>query len=80
MATQQAVNAGSNYCRDCGGPIKPRDELAWCENITTSGSQQDPKDVCENLTKHTRRFCEHCGQAIAGPIRCQNCNLPPTNP
>ncbi len=49
MATQQAVNSGSQFCRDCGGPVQPQAGLSWCANTTTSGSQQDPKDVCQNL-------------------------------
>jgi hypothetical protein len=38
--------------------------------------------MCQNLTMHTRQFCEHCGRPISGPIRCPNpqCNLPPANP
>jgi hypothetical protein len=82
MATQQAVNAGSHFCRDCGGPVQPQAGMSWCANTTTTGTQQDPKDVCQNLTKHSRQYCEHCGRPISGPIRCPNpqCNQPPTNP
>jgi hypothetical protein len=37
MAAQQAVNAGSHFCRDCGGPVEPRSGLSWCANTTTVG-------------------------------------------
>lgn len=78
MATMQAVNAGSGFCRDCGGRITSRGGLAWCENTTTVGSQQEPKDRCQNLSKLTRRYCEHCGQAVQG-LR-YSCGHEPTHP
>jgi hypothetical protein len=80
MATQQAVNGGSQFCRDCGGPIQPQGGLSWCTNTTTNGIQQDPKDVCQNLTKRDRQFCEHCGNPVVGPVQCGSCHQPPTNP
>ena len=80
MATQNAVNAGSRFCRDCGGPVAVRDEFVWCENTTTQGTQKAGKDVCRNLTAQTRLFCEHCGACIKGPVACGVCDRPATRP
>jgi hypothetical protein len=68
------------FCRDCGGPTTRIDRTATCDNTTTRGQQQDPKDVCRNLTMHDRQFCEHCGQAVVGLQRCPRCQNPPTSP
>jgi hypothetical protein len=70
MATSAAVNAGSHFCRDCGGPITERGGLAWCENTTTQGQQQIPQDRCDNLGRQRRRFCEECGLAVNGVLPC----------
>jgi hypothetical protein len=81
MATSRAVNAGSEFCRDCGGPITERGEFAWCENTADGREQVIPKDDCRNLTMHDRLFCEHCRAAMTGvPQRCLNCGRPPTRP
>jgi hypothetical protein len=73
MATRAAVNAGSRFCRDCGGPITERGGFAWCENGA-------PQDVCANSTRIDRRFCEHCGEADPGPGACTHCGQRSTNP
>lgn len=70
MATTAAVNAGSHFCRDCGGPITERGGLAWCENTTTHGQQQVPQDRCENLGRLRRRFCEECALPVDGEQPC----------
>jgi hypothetical protein len=71
MATSAAVNAGSRFCRDCGGPITERGGLSWCENTTTQGEQQFSQDRCENLGRQRRRFCEHCGRRVNGVQPCE---------
>ena len=70
MATSAAVNGGSKFCRDCGGPITERGGLAWCENTTTHGQQKDRKDRCDNLGRERRRFCEQCGKPVQGVQPC----------
>jgi len=70
MATGAAVNAGSRFCRACGGPITERGGFAWCANTTTHGEQQVPQDSCENLGRHRRRFCEQCGLPVDGLQPC----------
>jgi hypothetical protein len=75
MATTAAVNVGSQFCRDCGGPITERGGLAWCENTTTQGQQQIPQDRCENLGRQHRRFCEQCGLPVNGIQPCVSGHL-----
>lgn len=70
MATSAAVNAGSLFCRDCGGQITERGGLAWCENTTTVGKQQIAQDRCQNLGRLGRRFCEECGLPVNGVQPC----------
>lgn len=70
MVTTAAVNAGSSYCRDCGGPVTERGRLAWCENTTRMGTQQVRQDRCENLGRQRRRFCEQCGRPVNGVQPC----------
>lgn len=70
MATTAPVNAGSHFCRDCGGPVVPGHPFGWCANSTTQGQQQIPQDRCENLGRQRRRFCEHCGLPVNGVQDC----------
>lgn len=78
MATKAAVNAGSKFCRDCGGPIPPAELVAWCPNTTTHGHQQISQDHCRNLSRDERRFCEECGQPVSGIIPCRLKHKPST--
>lgn len=78
MATAHAVNAGSKYCRACGGPIESRGGLAWCVNRPDLGTQKVPLERCANLSKQKRRFCEHCGDRVDG-LRAP-CGHQPTHP
>lgn len=80
MATRRAVNSGSGFCRDCGGQITTRESFAWCENTTIVDHQQEAKDLCENLTRFNRRFCEHCGSRVVGVEVCGNCGSTATQP
>lgn len=72
MATTSAVNAGSTFCRDCGGSITERGGLAWCENTTEHGNAIDPKDHCETLGRRRRLFCEQCQCRLANEGVCPN--------
>ncbi len=40
MATTAAVSSGSRFCRDCGGPVTNREELAWCVNTVPKASAE----------------------------------------
>lgn len=80
MATSKAVNAGSVYCRDCGGPVERREGYSWCENTPAGGKQLAPKSDCQNFTMHDRAYCEHCAFPIGGPQVCTQCKRPPTTP
>lgn len=73
MATDKAVNRGSKFCRHCGLPTVTKGNLTWCDN--GRGSVH-----CDNLTMHSRLFCEHCGHATQGPGKCPNCKKAPTKP
>jgi hypothetical protein len=61
MATPGAVNSGSNFCRDRGGPTTTRGGFQWCENT-------QPKLKCELLGRTKRKFCEWCGKPVALPV------------
>jgi hypothetical protein len=61
MATPGAVNSGSKFCRDCGGPVTTRGGFQWCENT-------DPKPKCELLPRTRRNFCEWCGEPVKLPV------------
>jgi hypothetical protein len=82
MATRRNVNAGSVFCRDCGGPTVTAGGVSACPNTTTQGTQQVAQDVCENLAWQRRRFCEHCGLLAGNGAQCTNppCGLPPLRP
>ena len=74
MATKMAVNAGSKFCRDCGGPIRPGGSYAYCANTS-------PKADCLNLRAAQRVHCEHCGALTNhGPCPNPKCRLPPLVP
>ena len=66
MAFPQPIkNGDAKFCRDCGGPLKAIfEDYRICENKTTTGQQQDPKDVCEYLNGERRLFCEFDGQRL----------------
>ncbi|MCF7960305.1 MAG: hypothetical protein K9M08_06140 [Pirellula sp.] len=58
-------NLNAKFCRDCGGPAKPYGEFVTCENTTTSGERQDPKDIRLPLERFERIFCEFDGCMVA---------------
>ncbi len=73
MATSWPVNAGSQHCRDCGGPVTTALNLAICQNT-------HPKRVCANLAATSRLYCEHCGKAVQGARTCGACGKAPSFP
>ena len=74
MAGPFAVRNGGDFCRDCGGPMTRLADEAYCENTTTQGTQQEPKDVCQALGREARLFCEFSGTRVApGQTVCPVC-------
>lgn len=46
------INRDAHFCRDCGGPLAELFEYyKICNNTTTLGQQQGPKDVCQSLVR-----------------------------
>ena len=80
MATKKPVKEGSQYCRDCGGKVSSGAGLAWCTNEPGKGNAKTPKFNCDNLGKLKRKFCEHCGDPVNGPIPCPACRKAPFSP
>lgn len=78
MASTSAVNAGSQFCRDCGGTITERGGLAWCENTTANGDAVDPKDICRTLRRSERNYCEYCREPVEGEAPCKRRHTPST--
>jgi hypothetical protein len=76
MASHIALNSGSTYCRDCGGSLKLRGDFVWCENTIKTGNAPEPKDLCEPLSRTRRKFCEHCGTPVQGPVACSEGHVP----
>jgi hypothetical protein len=76
MASRVALNSGSSYCRDCGGRLTNKGNFVWCENTTNMGNAIEPKDLCEPLSRIRRKFCEHCGKQVPGPVACSNGHVP----
>ena len=74
MASNFLMRNDSKFCRDCGGPLTPLGDAAYCDNTTTRGTQQDPKDICKPLGRETRLFCEFCGEPLPlGQTVCSVC-------
>lgn len=75
-------NGDAEYCRDCGGLLKKVfEDYRICENTITNGQQQDPKDVCESLSRKRRLFCEFDGKPLAlGQTVCPQCNQLASHP
>lgn len=75
-------NRDARYCRDCGGPLTTLFEsYKICENTTTKGTQQDPKDICESLSRDHRVFCEYCGCRVGkGATVCPKCGRVASRP
>ena len=80
MATSFNLNAKSKFCRDCGGPTTVFPGAVICENTTTKGTQKEPKDVCEPLSRNRRNFCEHCGERVDRIPVCCHCGKAGFNP
>ena len=52
--------AGSQWCRDCGGPTTTSAGLTTCGNLASGGQQLTPKNRCVLLGPKLRNYCEQC--------------------
>lgn len=83
MATAHPIkNRDAKFCRDCGGPLTALfEDYKICANTTTNGTQQEPKDVCESLSRERRLFCEFCGCRVGNGITvCPKCGRIASHP
>ncbi len=83
MATAHPIkNRDAHFCRDCGGLLTVLfEDYKICENTTTKGTQQDPKDRCESLPRERRIFCEYCGWRVGmGETVCPKCGRLASHP